>query len=180
MTEQIVEQIADHIKDQNTWLSDIDYIARQLEGGRIQLAHNRETGIDDRRGNFGYIRWRGDEDHTYREVETKFTSCAEAFEAVANLRLVVVLKCNNKSAAEFKLVNDLKAAPIQEIDGFKPELILLNSTSDRELIEREETGKEAGEPRSWNDLYKIISIDFELQYGSLPGIGCLDLECDEC
>jgi hypothetical protein len=180
MTEQIIAQVAQHILDSNDWLKDLKYIARQLQGGRIMLKKDHEVGLDDRNGNIGYIRWRGDEDHTYRELETKFTSCAEGWEAVANLRLVVMLKCTNAGLAEFKLVNDLKAAPITEIDGFKPDIIVLNSTTDRELIEREETGKEDDGPRSWNNEYKLISIDFEVQYGAVPGIDCINFNCNEC
>ncbi len=50
------------------------------------------SGIDDRRGNFFYIRHVDAEELTYNPSEDKFSSCLKDTQITANLRLVSVVK----------------------------------------------------------------------------------------
>lgn len=50
------------------------------------------SGIDDRRGNFIYIRHLDDEKLTHNPVEKRVSSCIESVQIIANLRLVSVIR----------------------------------------------------------------------------------------
>lgn len=50
------------------------------------------SGIDDRKGNFFYIRHVDAEELTYNPIEERITSCLKSTQIIANLRLVSVVK----------------------------------------------------------------------------------------
>ena len=50
------------------------------------------AGIDDRKGNYVYLRFRDDEEITHNAPVPKFTSCAEATSSFANMRLISVIE----------------------------------------------------------------------------------------
>ena len=129
------------------------------------------TGIDDRRGNFFYIRHVDDEQITFNPVDERVASCLKSTQAVVNLRLVSVVRNlvqvngNERYEVEEFLRNALLNLDFTDYTGIERnieiELTLSRVNNPQVLAEErvEDTKKRGFELRN-----VFVAIDFILKY----------------
>lgn len=129
------------------------------------------SGIDDRRGNFFYIRHVDDEQLTYNPVEDRVSSCLKGTQIVANLRLVSVVKDlvqvngNERYEVEEFLRNALLNLDFTDYTGIERnievELTLSKVNSVQVLLEER---VEDATPRGVELQNVFTAIDFILRF----------------
>ena len=129
------------------------------------------SGIDDRRGNFFYIRHVDDEQLTYNPSENRFSSCLKSVQIVANLRLVSTvsnipqLNGTERYQIEEYLRNALLNIDFKDYTGIETnieiELTLSKVNSPQVLLEE----RVEGSTKRGVELRNIFTaIDFVLRY----------------
>lgn len=164
MTEAILQYLANVLKTNLTFLDEIQYVGRKSIDG-YTLAGKDYVGITDRKGQYGYFRITGEQDHKYSPQEGP-TSKGKWFKVEVDLRLVLCVNLNSCGS-----LTELEQAVLQCFNGaeFPPanfgKVLLLPSSSstDFERIFIDETDQERP---SWNDAMRLLTIDFTLQYNS--------------
>ena len=143
-----------------------------IKGVLIKTSEEFEySGIDDRRGNFFYIRHVDAEELTYNPTEDRFSSCLKATQIVANLRLVSVVKNlvqvngNERYEVEEFLRNALLNLDFVAYTGIEKnievELILSRVNSVQVLLEER---VETATPRGVELQNVFTAIDFTLRF----------------
>ena len=143
-----------------------------IKGVLIKTSEEFEySGIDDRRGNFFYLRHVDAEELTYNPVENRTSSCLKDTQITANLRLVSVVKNlvqvngNERYEVEEFLRNALLNLDFTDYDGIERniaiELTLSRVNSIQVLAEER---KEDATPRGVELQNVFTAIDFILRF----------------
>jgi len=163
MTHDLLQYLASVIKTNLSFLDEVQYLGRKSVDG-YTLADNNYVGITDKRGQYGYFRIQGEQDHTYTRTENAVTSRGSWYNVKAPLRLVLVVDlrdCGGVHSLESNLVKILNSATFPPSNFGRVTLNVQSSSTDFERIFQEETDQE---DIVWNDSYALVSIDFELVY----------------
>ena len=181
MTEDIVKYITDKLQSVSPNIKSVDLIARQNVKGYI-VKNDKEAGLDDKQIGKAYVRFNGEFDHDYFFFERKFRSesTLELGES-SKLRLVICHKIKDEKSYERFVVNALQGINFSSLttsDESQIEIILQNSSTDKEKIFMSETMKDETEI-TWNTSINLLLVDFELRYVTSP---CTDFKFDpnEC
>jgi len=129
------------------------------------------TGIDDRRGNFFYIRHVDDEQLTYNPVDKRVSSCSKSTQVVVNLRLVSILKNivqdtgNERYEVEEFLRNALLNIDFSAYTGIETSIeieLTMGKVNSPQVLEEERVD---GTARRGFELRNIFTaIDFILRF----------------
>jgi len=177
MIEQI-KNIADRIKATHAWFDDV-YAPCWFDEktGRILMGDNfdyRQIGIDDRLGNYAYIRYSGN--IRYDENRKAGTGCLGAITKVLPCTLVAVLLDGDVSKLETCLVNTLLSFPTIKISSC--ELLTVNVLANELKYADAATLDEALHNI---DRYTLLSIDFSIIGEQISlSINCPCNPCKSC
>mgnify|MGYP001090714814 CR=1 FL=1 len=143
-----------------------------IKGVLTKMTNESEyTGIDDRRGNFFYIRHVDDEELTYSPPDKQVASCFKGTDISAKLRLVSIIQEIPQSSgfARYSIEEFLRNA-LLNIDfknyigiekNIEIELILGRVNSPQVLAEER---VESATPREFGLNNVFVAIDFILKY----------------
>ena len=129
------------------------------------------SGIDDRRGNFFYIRHVDDEQMTYNPAENRVSSCLKSTQVTATLRLVSVLQDidqvhgNERYEVEEFIRNALLNVDFTEYDGIETNIgieLTLGRVNSPQVLEEERV--EDTERRGFQLRNIFTAIDFILRF----------------
>lgn len=129
------------------------------------------SGIDDRKGNFFYIRHVDAEELTYNPIEERITSCLKSTQIIANLRLVSVVKNlvqvngNEKYEVEEFLRNALLNLDFKDYTGNEKNIeieLTLSRVNSVQVLAEERV--EDTKPRGVELKNVFTAIDFILRF----------------
>lgn len=131
------------------------------------------SGIDDRRGNFIYLRHLDDENLTHNPVAQKVSSCIQSVQVVANLRLVSVIR-------NVAVTTGLERYEVEEFirnallnidwgaytgDESNPEIELTQSwVNSPQILDEERGPKDTKRSRGFGKENIFTAIDFILRF----------------
>ena len=163
MTEELLEYLAAALKTNLSFLDEIQYLGRKSVDG-YTLAGKNYIGISDKRGQYGYFRIQGENDHTYTRTESSITSKGSWYSVKAPLRLVLIVDprdCGDIHSLESNAVQILNSVVFPPGNFGRVSLNVENSTTDFERIFQEETDSEE---ITFSDAWELLAIEFELTY----------------
>jgi len=143
-----------------------------IKGVFIKTSDESEySGIDDRRGNFFYIRHVDDEQLTYNPVEDRVASCSLSTQITANLRLVSIIQDipqvtgNERYEIEEFLRNALLNLDFTDYTGVESNIeieLTLSRVNSPQVLAEERV--EDAKPRGFSLRNIFIAIDFILKF----------------
>ena len=178
MVANLLEELSDSLKADNPFFLE-GYINTRKVDDKVMAADKRERsykGIDDRKGNYFYVRYNDEYELLYTESEVQYTSCSDTYDVSVPLRLVCVTRGLDQFKLERKLRNDLlRVAWVGDDYQSNICIVLKSSIVEPTKVYKDETGKE--EMKGSIDLF---AIDFELKY-TYSNTNCLTVQdlCDD-
>ena len=166
MITDLIGEVANYLLAQNqSWLRQIRYVGYQnrvSEGDNVTNEEMQEIGLSDRDGNSGYIRFKSNQNFTVSEIKSFNNSRASRFSY--DLRMVVVVKSDTPVDINYLLAlqfNHFEMAVCTVPYGTARNIktYVTGGGSNTVANAKQESNKE-----SWNNEYKILYVDFRLQF----------------
>lgn len=157
---ELIEKIASDILLRNRYLSQIrttGYLSRAQDGNYVYNEELQEIGLNDTKGNSGYIRYRSDNNLSIVKTE-RFGGVTN--ECTIPLRLVILVDTENASNILLSLANYLNGYFIDEFNSMQSVTCeYVGGGTNTKANHVAETGKEI-----LNNNFKVIYVDFNLKF----------------